>query len=402
MPVLRMDSVHGERSLVLGQLLNRVNMGGAENYVVLVANMHGDAGGDSQVIVLTEPGPLSGRFNKNVTVNYLGYFRQSIRNPFKFVFSLINGYRLLSKAIKSQGIEVLQTHLPDANLWGMAMALTGQCKIVITVHSNRFLEFDEGTSFGSFVKYYAYKLMVKKCAAVVAVSDEVRNSLLEKLKVSDKDASKVVAVNNGVLVPELFTQLQREQTRRENFIEPEEVWLVAVGRFNKVKNFQSLVRVAANLRDRGCKFRLLIAGDGELRKDLEDLCSELNLGEYISMPGNLNCIPDILRSADILMMPSLWEGLPLVLLEGMACGLAAVGSRTKGIADIMVDQENGLLAEVDDVGGFADAVVFLEKNPEIRRQMGIKGRSLVIEKYSLERTYRDLCVVYSNALSVRG
>jgi glycosyltransferase involved in cell wall biosynthesis len=392
------NSFAGGEGLVLGQLLNRVNMGGAENYVVLVSNFHASLGRPSRVIVLTRPGPLSDRFNAGVKVRYLGFERASIRNPMAFLRSLVRGFRVLAGAVRDEKLDLLQTHLPDANMWGLAMALARRCPVVITVHSNRFLEFPEGTRLGSFIKYHAYRLMLKRCGAVVTVSEQVRESLLQRLNVTEEMARKVVAVNNGVTVPPVLPDADRTNVRDQFGIAEDTAWLVTAGRFNQVKNFQCLIRAAGLLRDRGVRFRVLIAGDGELRPELEALCRDLELDDHILMPGNLDNLPDIMRSADLLVMPSLWEGLPLVLLEGMACGLAAVGSRTRGIADILVERETGLLAEVNDVSGFADSIEELLADRSRRLRMGEVARQLVLDNYSLQKTYSDLCRVYSMVL----
>lgn len=387
----------GGEDLVLGHLLNRVNMGGAENYVVMVSNFHSSLGRDSQVVVLTEPGPLSGRFDPNVKVSYQGYFRQSIRHPWRFLLSMIKGYRVISRAVQDQGIEILQTHLPDSNLWGLAMALTGRCRVVATIHSNNFLIFDDGTGFGTWIKYHAYRLIVRRCAAVVTVSEEVRRSLLEKLNIPEKWAHRIVAVNNGVSVPDLLPTKARHRIRQNLGVPSDVPLLLAVGRLSKVKNFQCLIRTAALLRDRGLDFRVVIAGEGKMRQELETIRSKLGLENIVLMPGNQDGIADIMRSSDLLVVPSLWEGLPLVLLEGMACGLAAVGSRTKGVADILREEKTGLLAEVNDDEGFANAVEDLLNDSARRQEMGAFAREVVLENYSLQNTYRELCRVYAMA-----
>ena len=237
--------------LVVGHLLAHAGMGGAETYLALIANAHARRGLGSKIIVLSKPGPVSERFDPEVSVEYLGYHRESIRNPLRFAVSIIKGFRLISGAVKNQEIQVLQTHLPDTNLWGLALALTGKCKVVVTIHNNRFLRGTEKKSFSSFVKLKAYRMMFRRCGAIVAVSGEVKKSLLATLGVSDRDADRVVVVDNGVPVPDPLPEEAQLEVRARYGVGVDDFWIVAAGRLTEAKNFQCLVEATALLKKQG-------------------------------------------------------------------------------------------------------------------------------------------------------
>jgi len=385
--------------LVVGHLLAHAGMGGAETYLTLIANLHARKGRGSRIIVLSEPGPISDRFDSRVKSSYLGYRRESIRNPFRFFGSIIRGYRLIAKAVREQEIQVLQTHLPDTNLWGLALALTGRCRVVVTIHNNRFLRGVEKKSFSNFVKLRAYRMMFRKCGAIVAVSGEVKKSLLSTLGVMGRDAEAVVVVDNGVPVPEPLSETEQAGIREKYGIGQDDFWIVAAGRLTEAKNFQCLIAAVAVLKQKGLPIRVLIGGEGHLRPDLEGQIAQLGVVDAVDLPGNLNDLGDVMRAADLLAMPSRWEGLPMVLLEALARGLPVVGTRINGLADTIEEGRHGYLVAVDDSGELAAGIEKMIQEPEARLAMGRAGRELVTEKYNFSRVYDDLCRVYEKAMT---
>lgn len=385
--------------LVVGHLLSKAGMGGAETYIALIANEHARRGLGSKIIVLSEPGPVSERFGPGVDVEYLGYRRESISNPIRFVVSVVRGYRLICRALKGQGIQVLQTHLPDTNLWGLSLSLTGKCKVIVTIHNNKFLSGIDTRSFSSFVKLRAYRMMFRHCAAIVAVSGEVRKSLLKTLGIRESDAGRVVVVDNGVPVPEALPSKTRSGLRARYGVDENDFWIVAAGRLTEAKNFQCLVASAAILKQKGLPVRILIGGEGHLRGDLERQVAELDLGDVVALPGNIHDLGDVMQAADLLAMPSRWEGLPMVLLEAMARELPVVGTRINGLVDIITEGKQGLLVEVDDSEALAAGIEEMVRDPDTRLRMGRAAKDLVREKFDFRRVYDDLSRVYETAMS---
>jgi len=387
------DSVRST-DLVVGHLLAHAGMGGAETYLALIANAHARQGRGSRIIVLSEPGAVSGRFDSGVRVEYLGY-----RRPIRFIGSIIRGYRLIAKSVKDQEIQVLQTHLPDTNLWGLALALTGRCKVVITIHNNKFLRGTENKNFSNMVKLKAYRMMFRKCSAIVAVSGEVKNSLLSTLGVTGKDADAVVVVDNGVPVPDPLPSAAKAELREKYGIGPDDFWIVAAGRLTEAKNFQCLVAAAAILKGQELPIRITIGGEGHLRSDLENQITELELSDLVKLPGNLNDLGEVMQAADLLAMPSRWEGLPMVLLEALARRLPVVGTRINGLVDTIEEGRQGYLVAVDDREELAAGIGKMIQEPDVRLTMGLAGQELVREKFDFSRVYDDLCRVYELAMS---
>lgn len=384
--------------VVVGHLLANAGMGGAEVYAALLANAHAEQGGSSHVIVLGGPGPISGRFAPKVQVTYLNYQRASIRNPLQFAASIVKGFRLVAGTVRRQRIQVLQSHLPDTNLWGLALTLRGVCRVVITIHNNKFLGDLSRKSLRQSLKLYAYRLMARRCAAVVAVSGEVRTSLLTTLDLRGTVAKRVLVVDNGVPIPPPLSPAERDAVRRKHGVGQGDFWVVGAGRLTEAKNFQCLLEAARTVRQAGVPLRVLVAGEGHLRPRLEEQVADLGLSDIVALPGNIQDLGDVLQAADLLAMPSRWEGLPMVLLESLARGVPVVGTRIKGLADTVQDGVHGLLVEVDDAPALAAAMTRLYREPVTRLGMGRAGLALAEDRYDFARVYRELAAIYAKAV----
>ena len=146
--------------------------------------------------------------------------------------------------------------------------------------------------------------------------------------------------------------------------------LVAVGRLERQKGFDLLMKAMACIRDQFPDIRLTIFGEGSQRKALEKLRDELDLTDIVSMPGVSDKPGGWMKNADALVFPSRFEGFPNVLAEATVCGLPIVSADCAyGPGELIRDGENGLLVPPEDVDALTDAIVRLASDPELRQQM---------------------------------
>lgn len=381
--------------LCVAQLVETMTMGGAENLALRTANALAADGHRSHLIIVTEPGILSERIHSGVHVHYLGFWRSSISNPFAFLASLIRGLKLLSSVIEDEGIQVVQTHLPGANFWGLLLELKKACPILATIHNNQEFRYgDRDNKLLAFFRKEAYKQILNRCHGVVAVSEKVKVSLVNDLGVSKAVADKISVVSNGVEIPELLTSEAIREVRGEFKVENGQFLILAAGRFSEQKNFSDLIQVAAILRDRGECFHLIIGGDGEQKTLLQERVLQLGLNEIVSFPGNLNNLNQVMHAANVYVMPSLWEGLPLVLLEAMATGLPGVAYGIPGVDEVLVSGKNGIVVEVGKTEAMADALAELLHNPSLCKEMGIGALDTIKNKFSFSVVIKKLTSLY--------
>jgi len=168
--------------LKVAQLIETMAMGGAEHLAVRIANHLADHGHDSHLIVLGTPGVLSAKIQPGVHVHYLHFQRASITNPIRFALSLRRGLGLIRKVVEEGRISVVQTHLPGANFFGLLLAWRRTTAVLATIHNNQ--EFSYGELDNPILyrlRKWAYKKILLKTQGVVAVSDEVKDSLVAEL-----------------------------------------------------------------------------------------------------------------------------------------------------------------------------------------------------------------------------
>ena len=386
------------QTLRVAQLVETMTMGGAENLAVRIANALAREGHESHLIVITEPGILSDRVDPEVKVHYLGFWRSSIRNPLAFLISLRRGQSLLSSLIRAEGIQVLQTHLPGANFWGLLLELKKACPVFATIHNNQ--EFRYGAHDNPLLSRFrktAYKQIIGKCHGVIAVSEKVKNSLIDDLGLSPGSKDRISVVANGVEIPVPLPPSIRTDIRKNLAIKDDLPLILAAGRLGDQKNFADLIQAASNLHQRGAAFQLVIAGEGEHRTCLEGQVSQLGLEEVVYLPGNLVNLNQVMLAADIFAMSSLWEGLPLVLLEAMAAGLPAAAYGIPGVEELIHHGENGCLAAPGKPALLADGLATLLDEPARRMEMGGVGRLFVEEHYNFERVIAELGRLYLTA-----
>jgi len=375
-------------------------MGGAENLAVQIANSLASAGHVSHLYVMTGPGPLSARIEPQVQVEYLQCALVPFGRPWRLFRSIVKGYRRLSQRVQADGVQLVQTHLPRANFWGLLLATRRRCRVVATVHNNQEFQYgDADNPLRARLRREAYRRILMRCSATVAVSDEVRLSLINQLGISAGHARRLVTITNGVDIPPIATAAAQQAIRSRYGISADNPLVLAAGRLTAQKNFAALVGCAARLRDRGIPCRFLIAGEGPLRPDLESLIAAQGLSQMVTLPGNVPDLGDLMHGAEIFALSSLWEGMPLVLLEAMAHGLPVVGSRIKGVTEVVEAGTSGLLVDPGDPPAFADALAALLQSPARRQRYGAAGRAIVQKKYSFDRVAAEVEALYLRLMS---
>jgi len=141
----------------------------------------------------------------------------------------------------------------------------------------------------------------------------------------------------------------------------------------------------------------LIAGDGELRAELEKIVEQLGIKERFKLLGWRRDVPEIMWASDLLVLTSLWEGLPRVYPQAMSAGLAIVGTRVDGAEEAVIDGKNGYLLAPGEVSGIAERIIELLKDDEKRDMMAEKGKELIAE-FDIYKMVRDQEKLYERIL----
>lgn len=162
--------------------------------------------------------------------------------------------------------------------------------------------------------------------------------------------------------------------------------VVCVARLAFQKGIDVLLHAWHLVQEQFPQARLIIVGTGPLRSQLEDLAQELGLTESVEFAGVQHDMPMQFKRAEVSILPSRWEGMPIALLEAMACGLACVATRVSGSEDIITSGVDGLLVEPEDYQDMAQALLTLLRDSDLAQKYGRAARRTVEQRYAFEHT----------------
>ncbi|MCH9816542.1 MAG: glycosyltransferase family 4 protein [Actinomycetia bacterium] len=285
--------------------------------------------------------------------------------------------RQLRRALRSQHTTVLHTHGYKANLYGylasrgLPLTVIGTCHRFDTGAHNRF----DGP-------------ILRRYDAVAGVSDEAAGLLVSQYHLN---SAKVVSIPNGISIPE------RPASAADSDAYPTHPTVAMVGRLAPEKAPEDFVKVAANLHTEHPEVRFVIAGDGPLRPDLEQMVQESGLDSVVQFLGFREDIESIYDAVQILLQPSLREGMPMTTLEAMAGQVAIVATKVGALPDVIQSGVNGLLVDTHDVQGMTAAVAQLLDNPDQAARMAAQGRADVIARYGSQTMARSYLNLYQDA-----
>ncbi len=231
---------------------------------------------------------------------------------------------------------------------------------------------------------------VRRAAQVVCVSDFGRSQLMSL--VEPEHWQKIAVVHCG-LEPEQFATSPLART------EDRKLRVLAVGRLISIKGHEILLEAAALVLQSGVDLELTIVGDGPERDTLERSARRLGIAESVDFPGFVgqDDIGDQYARADVFCLPSLREGVPVVLMEAMASGLPVVASGIMGIPELVEHERVGLLVPPGRVDAIADAIARLACDPESRRALGEAGRAKIDGDYELHSCARLMAAALERA-----
>jgi len=195
----------------------------------------------------------------------------------------------------------------------------------------------------------------------------------------------VLHIPNGVDTDRFRPALLTEERSRT---------VVCVARLAYPKGIDLLLRAWQIVRQRVPEARLIVVGDGPLQSELRRLSTELGNDETVEFAGHHDDVVPQLQRAGIAVLASRWEGMPVALLEAMACGLPAVATRVSGSEDIVQSGQNGFLAEPGDITGLANGLLTLLTDAEKAASFSRAARATIEERYALRRSNEDYAALY--------
>lgn len=318
--------------------------------------------------------------------------------PFRDIITIFK----LKKIFKKEGFDIVHTHTPKATLLAQIAAKWAKIPIVInTLH---------GYYFHENTKPFARKILIgierfasKYADVILSQNQEDVDTAIREGICSDK---KIKYLGNGINITSFEPGLYDKFEIRKSLGIPEEALVVGfVGRLAAVrKGFRDFLQAGAIIKEQFPDVVFLVVGDADIgRPDAvhPDEAKEYGIYENCKFMGwcDNSELPKYHKAMDMLVLPSLFEGIPRVIMEAMAMGNPVVATNVRGNREAVFDNENGFLVPLGDYRALSERIIRLLLDQDLRLQMGAKGRLIAEDRFDERRVFDRVKNEYKAQLS---
>jgi glycosyltransferase involved in cell wall biosynthesis len=299
-------------------------------------------------------------------------------------------WRRVKELLQKESPDVLHAHGTRASSNTLWAARRLGIPVVYTIHGWSFHD-DQHPAVRN-MRIWGERYITTRTAINIAVSASNRQSGLRYMP-----DLKAEVINNGIDQRRFEPSGNFKDIRKELGIPTDALLVLFMARFTGHKQPLTLIRAFKGAMDSMPGSHLLMVGEGDEREAGLRLAEELGIGERISFQPFRQDVPDVLAAADVFVLPSLWEGLPIGLLEAMAMGKAVVATRVDGTREIVRSGDNGLLVEPGNITALTSALIEMSRDPSFRKKLGQKAQQTVQDEFNasdmtrrIEKIYQDL------------
>ncbi|SHG42975.1 N-acetyl-alpha-D-glucosaminyl L-malate synthase BshA [Thermosyntropha lipolytica DSM 11003] len=358
-------------------LIGGGEIGGAERLVLTLLKLLNRDRYEPYLICLC-PGPFASLARAN------GIKADTIAMRHKLDISTI---RPLREYMRQKGIDIVHTHGVRANLVGRIAAHKEKLPVVTTFHSR--LSYDYDSRLAALVATLLTRMTNRYTDRFIAISYAIKEEILA-MGVPD---SKLQVIHNGLDTDKFKSNRDEKEVKRELGLSPDKKIVTMIARLHPVKGHKYFILAAREVMQHTKEVQFLIIGEGSLRPELEQMVRELHLEEEVLMPGYYNDIEDIYRISDLICVPSLMEGLGLVVLEAMFFRVPVIATRVGGIPEIIEDGKDGILIPPEDHRALAEKIIRLLEDELLRKRLTDNALKK-IEKFTMENMTKQVEAIY--------
>ena len=359
------------------ETIRQGKVGGGESHLIsLIENL--DRLQFDPIVLSFSDGPMIDRLHALGVENYV------IPTEKAFDFAVFKKVRSL---LEENAIDVIHAHGTRAFTNVIWAARVLRIPVVYTVHGWSF--HDDQNSIVKLIRVWSERFLVRQAQQTISVS--LSDQLTGKKRFGTFDS---IIINNGIDLEKFNKNLPTKDIRAEYGIEKEALVIGYILRITHQKNPIGMVEAFCQALKQFKDMRLLMIGEGDMKAQVLSRVKELGIEKYVHFDNFRQDVPDILKAIDIYCLPSLWEGLPIGLLEAMAMGKAVIATNVNGSREMVVHGENGLLIEPKDTSALADAIVQLHQQPALREKLQTQARRTVDERYNAKCMTQTVETVY--------
>lgn len=313
------------------------------------------------------------------------------RTPYD-IGKLLKAYSELKSLIQKEKYVLLHCHTPVAGLISrLAVKNAGTItKIIYTAHGFHFYK---GAPLLNWILYYPIeKWMSRYTDVLITINKEDYWRAKKKLRAKEVRYIPGVGIDTEKIQN---VQVDKKAKRREIGVGEDDIVLISVGELSKRKNHKIVIEAVAKMKELNVKY--VVCGKGKYNNMLKEMADKLGISRQVLLLGFRVDVVEICKSSDVFVFPSTQEGLPVSLMEAMACGLPCVVSNIRGNVDLIEDGENGLLFQPTDVETLKKKLLELIYDKQTQELMGKKNREKVCH-YTSEKINKIMCKIYGEKI----
>lgn len=361
-------------------IVGNLNPGGSENQATQLVNSLLEKKIGVVMAVLRK----EGRLLKHTSCQVKEFRVTSFKNR-TFFYQLLKS----AKFIRENGFQIIHTHDFYSNVFGAFVAQLAGIKVITSKR--------ETNGIRSKKQDMIEKLVFKFSDTILANSHAVKNYLLQKGLPEDK----IFVIHNGVDLTR-FDNIEQGKNLYQILGLPRKKdtkFVVHVANFrHKVKNQAMLLRAAKKILESLPNVHFVFAGEGDLIEENKKLAARFGIAENTHFIGGCEAIPELLQTCHIGVLTSYHEGFPNAVLEYMAAGKPVIATNVGGVQEALIEGKTGFLVNPDDDDVFIERLIFLLKNEAYAKKLGLAGRKIVEEKFSLQRQVDKTIQLYKSLL----
>lgn len=322
------------------------------------------------------------------------------RSPFHW--SNLKAYWQLKKIIDGNDYQIIHCHTPLGGVLARLAAKKARkagTKIIYTAHGFHFFK---GAPLANWAVYYPIeRYLSRHTDCLITINEEdFQLAVNHRFKAETIEHVHGVGVDTNAYRP--LAEPLKKVKRRSFGYQPDDFLLCYAAEFNKNKNQQFLIRSMVHILKGNPNARLLLAGEGEMLESCRELAEKLGIARAVDFLGFRKDLLQLLPLCDIAVASSFREGLPVNVMESMACGLPVIASDNRGHRELISGHQTGWVICLKDQLGFAKRVLELAEDEALRKEIGRNARKLMEDKYSVHVVLEQKKQIYNGESEERG
>jgi glycosyltransferase involved in cell wall biosynthesis len=372
-------------------IVTKLELGGAQKHALDLIR-HADRGRFNVFLFTAQDGILCQEARSIPALNV--HFSRFLERPVHMLRDGAVFFEILS-FVRQHHITVVHTHSSKAGILGRWAAWLGGARVIIhTVHG---WSFNEHQPFPVRALYRGLERVTAKITdKIIVVSSWDRD---KGVKSGIGSMERYALVSYGIDISAFEKKREADSLRREFGLHERDLVVGSIACLKKQKAPQDFIKLARLVKEAVPGVKFLLAGDGELKEDVRALRQRFGLDQDVFLLGWQKDIPRFLEALDVFVLTSLWEGLPICVIEAMASSKPVLVTDTGGVRDVVSEGQTGYLAPVHDMGCMKEKLVMLLTDPARRRQCADAGRRSLTKSHRLETMTKDIFAIYEGLVN---